>query len=419
MIQAPEMPRGARPARPASRTTVAVFSGGGTGGHLYPALALAAALQTLRPDLRPIFVGARRGLEARVLPARGVEHLLLPVEGFRRGAILGNLGVLRNLARAFAGVAGAFRSYRPDLVVVTGGYAGGPAGLVAVLMRVPLVVQEQNSVPGITTRALSRFAREIHLAFPEAVGRLPRTARHRARVSGNPVREPREVDRRAAAARFGLDPQRPIALVVGGSQGSIALNRAVLKAVTLVMEGRSGARKDEEGRIVGPRPDLQLLWSTGPAHLTGVVEALDGVGGPDWVRAVGYIEEMSSALGLADVAVSRAGAMATSEFLAWGLPAVLVPFPFAAADHQRLNARALAEAGAAVLIEEEELTGRTLWAALTRLVEDDRARTGMAERARARGRPEAARTIAESLARLLPAPVPPTVARDEDKEGRT
>jgi UDP-N-acetylglucosamine--N-acetylmuramyl-(pentapeptide) pyrophosphoryl-undecaprenol N-acetylglucosamine transferase len=148
---------------------VAVFSGGGTGGHLYPALALASALTRRRPDVHPFFVGAVRGLEARVLPELGVDHLLVPVEGFRRGALLANLQVVRLLAIALAHVAQAIHRLRPQLVVVTGGYAGGPAGLVAVLTGTRLVLQEQNSMPGLTTRFLSRFAREVHLAFPESV----------------------------------------------------------------------------------------------------------------------------------------------------------------------------------------------------------------------------------------------------------
>jgi UDP-N-acetylglucosamine--N-acetylmuramyl-(pentapeptide) pyrophosphoryl-undecaprenol N-acetylglucosamine transferase len=378
---------------------VAVFSGGGTGGHLYPALALAGALKELRPDVRSVFVGAERGIEARVLPGRGVEHLLLPVEGFKRGAILANAGVLRGLAGALAAVGDLFHRLRPSLVVVTGGYAGGPSGLVAGLMGIRLILQEQNSVPGLTTRVLAHWAREIHLAFPEAISRLPRRARSRARVSGNPVRPPLPVSRAEAAAAFGLDPDRPVVLVVGGSQGARALNEAVLEGVLAIMAGKA------------PIPgNLQLLWVTGPDHLTATREAIQGAAPdgrvPDWAQLHGYLEDMPLALALADLAVSRAGAMATSEFLARGIPALLVPFPYAAADHQSRNAQALAEAGAAEHLPESELDARDFWSRIRRLVEDRRALEAMARAARSRGRPEAAVEIAAALAAQLPAPVP-------------
>jgi UDP-N-acetylglucosamine--N-acetylmuramyl-(pentapeptide) pyrophosphoryl-undecaprenol N-acetylglucosamine transferase len=371
--------------------TVVFFAGGGTGGHLYPALALAEALVALRPDVRPVFLGARRGIEARVLPARGVEHLLLPVRGFARGAgARAQLAVLPALARALATAAGAVRDLRPELVVVTGGYAGAPAGLLATAMRVPLAVQEQNSVPGLVTRWLSLGARQVHVAFPEAVGRLPSPARSRARVSGNPVRPPVARDPARARLELGLEPYAPVVLVVGGSQGSAALNRVTLEMV----EALAGSGD----------PGFQLLWSTGPAHEGAVTGALARSGFPGWVRAVGYLDDMPAALACAALAVSRAGAMATSEFLAWGLPSILVPLPTAAADHQTQNARALATAGAALQLPEAGLAGDTLLEAVRALVDDPPRREAMARAARARGRPRAAEQIARELAGLLRPP---------------
>jgi UDP-N-acetylglucosamine--N-acetylmuramyl-(pentapeptide) pyrophosphoryl-undecaprenol N-acetylglucosamine transferase len=376
------------------RPTVVVFAGGGTGGHLYPALALAEALATQRPDVRPFFLGARRGIEARVLPDRGVEHALLPVRGFARGrGVAGRLAVLPDLARALW-IAGRYmRALRPDLVVVTGGYAGGPAGLLAAIGGVPLALQEQNSVPGLVTRRLARHARQVHVAFPEAVDRLPTRARARARVSGNPVRPPpaEPIDPRVARTTLGLDPERDVVLVVGGSQGSAALNRGVLAFVHALM-----ARAET--------PPCQLLWSTGPAHEGAVRAALGGAAPPSWVHPVGYLDEMPTALAAATLAVSRAGAMATSEFLAWGLPAVLVPLPTAAADHQTHNARALAEAGAALHLPERDLGAASLEAALRGLFDQPTRLGDMAAAASARGRPGAAVDIAAALATLLPPP---------------
>ncbi len=370
--------------------TVVLFAGGGTGGHLYPALALADALTALRPDVRPFFVGARRGVEARVLPGRGAEHLLLPVRGFARGVGLGqNLDVVPALVRSLAATARLVHALRPRLVVVTGGYAGAPAGLVAALTGVPLALQEQNSVPGFVTRGLSSFARQVHLAFPEAAGRLPRPGRRHVRMSGNPIRVPEPGDAAAARRAFGLRPEPPVVLVVGGSQGSAALNRGMLAAVAA---------------CGGEDPGFEVLWSTGPAHENDVRARLAEFGDPAWVHPVGYLDDMPSALAVATVAVSRAGAMMTSELLAWGLPAVLVPLPTAAADHQTHNARALAEAGAAVFLAESAMDGSSLLAAVRGLVDHDDRRAAMARAARERSHPAAAADIARQLATLLPPP---------------
>ncbi|HSM61856.1 MAG TPA: UDP-N-acetylglucosamine--N-acetylmuramyl-(pentapeptide) pyrophosphoryl-undecaprenol N-acetylglucosamine transferase, partial [Longimicrobiales bacterium] len=272
-------------------------------------------------------------------------------------------------------------------------YAAAPAGIVAGLTRVPLVVQEQNAVPGITARLLSRWARRVHVAFPEAVSRLPARARTRTVVSGNPVRAESGLPRAEARAALGLPPAARVLLVVGGSQGSLALNRTVLAAVRAVA---SGALARPEG--------LHVLWSTGPKHHEAVSGALLESGTPGWVTALPYLDDMPSALAASDLAVSRAGAMATAELLVCGLPAILVPLPTAAADHQARNAEALAAAGAAVVLPEEGLTGEALWRTVISLVLDEPRMRAMADRARARGLPAAASEVAEDIAALLPEP---------------
>lgn len=372
-----------------------LFSGGGTGGHLYPALALADALVALRPDVRPFFVGSERGLEARVLAERGVPHALLTVRGLARGALLSNWRVGPALVRALLQAHRVYRRLDPVLSVVTGGYASGPSGLVAAVRGVPLVVQEQNSVPGLTTRLVARSARQIHLAFPEAAARLPARARPRVRLSGNPIQPPVPIDRTEARRAFGLARESFTVLVLGGSQGSAALNAAVLDAVRL----------HPEGAVDGSRVALELLWSTGTAHAVGVNEALAELGAPSWVHALDYVRDMPPALAAADLAVSRAGAMATSEFLSWGLPALLVPLPSAAADHQSCNAVALAAAGAALHLPEAELSGERLWSAITALALDRGRLAELRAAARARGRPDSAHRIATALVELLPSPM--------------
>jgi UDP-N-acetylglucosamine--N-acetylmuramyl-(pentapeptide) pyrophosphoryl-undecaprenol N-acetylglucosamine transferase len=371
---------------------VVVFSGGGTGGHLYPALALADALLEIRPDVRVFFVGASRGLEARVLPQRGLDHCLLPVEGFQRGrGLLTSWRAVPALVGSLRTVGELFVRLRPNAVVVTGGYASGPAGIAAGLMGLPLVVQEQNSVPGLTTRALSRWASRIHVAFPEASGHLPASRRDRVRFSGNPVRAVADVHRAEARRLLGLPETGLVLLVTGGSQGSLALNRTLEAAV----------RGFSAGEL--RRPDgLHVLWATGPKHFEGVSATLASTGSPAWIHAVPYLDDMPGALATADLALSRAGAMTTAELLNNGLPAILVPLPTAAADHQMKNAEALAQAGAAIVAPEEGLTGPALWQRVAALAEDAELRAEMRAAALDRARPAAAADIAQDVAALLP-----------------
>ncbi|HEU5210460.1 MAG TPA: undecaprenyldiphospho-muramoylpentapeptide beta-N-acetylglucosaminyltransferase [Longimicrobiales bacterium] len=369
-----------------------LFAGGGTGGHLYPALALADALQEVRPGTQVHFVGAQRGVEARVLPQRGVPHTLLPFHPVYRAQVWRNATTMMGLSRSFLGLGRLFMRFSPRLVVATGGYASAPAGLFAVAAGVPLAVQEQNSFPGLTVRMLARFAAQVHLGFPEAAQRMKPGRNTEVFALGNPIRPPAQIDRAAARARFGLSPDSTVVLIVGGSQGALALNDALLEALRAVAAGE----------LQRPASKLEILWATGPSHIDAIGAEIERLGAADWVRAVGYIDAMNDALSSADVAVSRAGAMATAELLAWGVPMLLVPLPTAAADHQTHNAQALDAAGAALHLPQATLTGSVLWRALADLLADPARQESMRAAARGRAHPDAAREIAEQLARLLP-----------------
>jgi UDP-N-acetylglucosamine--N-acetylmuramyl-(pentapeptide) pyrophosphoryl-undecaprenol N-acetylglucosamine transferase len=298
--------------------------------------------------------------------------------------------VLPRLGVSLLHVADLFQELRPEAVVVTGGYAGGPAGIGAGLAGIPLVLQEGNAVPGVTTRLLSRWARQVHVAFPEASDHLPAAVRSRVIVSGNPVRTPPRLTREEARRAFDLPADALVVLVSGGSQGAAALNRVLLEAVEAVAAGAADRP-----------PGLRLLWSTGPRHHREVTDRLKTLGEPHWVLALPYIDDMLVALAGADLAVSRAGAISTAELLNQGLPAILVPLPTAAADHQRRNAEALAAAGAALLAPEESLTGEALWVQVLGLAGDSARRDAMSTAARDRARPKAAAEIATAVTRLM------------------
>jgi UDP-N-acetylglucosamine--N-acetylmuramyl-(pentapeptide) pyrophosphoryl-undecaprenol N-acetylglucosamine transferase len=368
-----------------------IFAGGGTGGHLYPALNIAAAMRAARPGLETVFVGARRGVEARVLPEKGVDYRLLSLQPIHRRQVWRNWRLLPSLVSSVWSLARLTARLRPSLVVGTGGYASGPACGWAVLTGIPLAIQEQNAFPGLATRWLSRFARQIHLGFPEALEHLRPGRATEVHQHGNPIAPPDAApDRGPARAFFGLQATSTVVLVVGGSQGARAINEALLAALEQVA---AGAAARPEG--------VELVWATGPTHVAGLRARLEPLGVDDWVHVLGYIDDMPKALSAADLAVSRAGAMATAELLAWGVPAVLVPLPTAAADHQAHNARALAAAGAAVALPEAEASPDRLWSEITALARDPGRRKGMRTRALERAAPDAARRIAEDLLRIV------------------
>jgi UDP-N-acetylglucosamine--N-acetylmuramyl-(pentapeptide) pyrophosphoryl-undecaprenol N-acetylglucosamine transferase len=359
-----------------------LFTGGGTGGHLMPALALAQALRDARPDVEAVLAGALRGIEAEILPRHPFRHYLLPIEPLYRRSWWRNLRWPLVAWRVWRSVGRMLAVERPDVVVGTGGYASGPVVWRAQRAGIPTALQEQNAIPGLTTRWLARRARQIHLGFPEAKALLRPGPRTEVFSLGNPIRPPAAEDggdRATALAAFGLDPSRQTVLVFGGSQGARVINYAVAGA----LEHRG-------------LQNVNLLWGTGPMH--AVTFARYAVTGRVVVQ--GFFDPIARAYRSADVVVSRAGAMTTAELCAWGKASVLVPLAAAAADHQLHNARALEEAGAAVLLTEQELSGRTLASRVGELLGDPSRRASIEVAARSRGRPSAAADIVSKLLTL-------------------
>ena len=366
---------------------LAVFTGGGTGGHLYPALAIARALVSVRPDVSPLFVGARRGIERTVLPGTGFRHVLLDLHPFYRSAPWRSWRTVWGLAASWRRLGAALGDEVPAIVVATGGYASSATLAWCVVKGVTFVLQEQNSVPGQTNRLFSRWAREVYLGYPEAAVRLSTRAIAHAIHTGNPVEPPPEPrpSRSEARTRFGIATGARVLLVFGGSQGSAALN----------------ARVDDW--IGTGLPDgLHVIWATGPSHFQRYAHRAS-----ERVIVRDYLSPIAEAYAVTDLALTRAGAMTTAELCAWGIPALLVPLPTAAADHQTANARALADAGAARWIPESEATAVRIDAEVRALLGNDGALRALAVGASSRARTGAASDIAARVSRLLPpAPSP-------------
>ena len=354
-----------------------LFAGGGTGGHLMPALALAQALRDARPDVESVLVGAARGIEKDVLPRYPFRHHLLPIEPLYRHSWWRNARWPLVAWRVWRAVGKVLAVEQPTVVVGAGGYVAGPVVWRAQRAGLPTVLQEQNAYPGLTTRWLARGARQIHLGFPEAAARLTAGPRTTVYAPGNPIRPPQPGDHAAALAAFGLAPDRLTLLVFGGSQGARALNYAVAGTLEHGMLG-----------------DVNVLWGTGPVHAS----AFERYAVPGRVVVQGFFDPMARAYLAADLVVCRAGAMTTAELCAWGKASVLVPLPTATADHQTCNARALAADGAAELLPESGLSAATFVATVGGLLRDGARREAMAAAARARGRPNAA---AETMSRIL------------------
>ncbi len=357
-----------------------LFAAGGTGGHILPALSVADELRSMIPNLEPLFVGTRSGLEAKLVPQAGYSISFISAKGVRgRGAAARVLSV----ARIGVGFLQALRitaRFRPDVVFGAGGYASAAAVLAASFLRRTIVLQEQNSIPGLTNRLLARFAKRVYLGFEKAGEGF---GSHRGLVvTGNPLRgDVVSAADRDTRGEFGLAADRPVLLVFGGSQGARKLNRAAVEYLLV-------------------RENVQAIIQTGAQDYPWVAERTATLG--KRVFAAPYIEAMHRAYGAADVVLARAGALSVSEIAAVGLPAILVPYPFATDDHQRHNAAFLADAGGAVVVADAELTGERLAAALDPLLAD-RSRLAAMRRALATvARRDAARRIAVDMIGLAP-----------------
>jgi undecaprenyldiphospho-muramoylpentapeptide beta-N-acetylglucosaminyltransferase len=360
----------------ASPSTFAIVTGGGTAGHVNPALAIADALVAAgHPRATIHYVGSERGIEARLVPPTGYAMTLLPGRGIQRKLTLANLSAVAGLLVAGVKAVRLVGRLRPKVVIAVGGYASVAVGLAAVLRRVPLVVAEQNLAPGAANRLLARFAKASAVAFEGTP--LPRAV-----VTGNPIRDEITAidpgrDRDAARRAFGVGEGRRLLLVFGGSLGALRLNEAVLGALA-PWQGRTDLSVHH---VVGTR-DWSVIGAATPSAL-GALE----------YRAVAYEDDMPAALAAADVAVCRAGSSTCFELAAAGLPAVLVPSPYVTADQQTTNASHLVAVGAAVLVADHDLDGPRLVAEVDALLADPARLSAMGTAARTWARPHAAADI--------------------------
>ena len=371
--------------------TSVIIGAGGTGGHIYPGLATADAIRAARPDSQIVFVGTKRGLEGRLIPQAGYELVtvdMLPLNtNLRWRLAFFPFSIVRSTVQTLR----TLRERKADVVLGMGGYPSVPAVLAAWLARVPRIIHESNATPGLANRFVSRFAPNIALAFREGGRNLPR---HRdTRLVGMPISESlaafdRDALREEARAHFNLKDGERMVLVSGGSLGAVRLSRAAADL--------AGRWRD--------RTDIRLVIKTGRDQLPAIEQQLTSNGGHAVATAVAYLDRMDLAYAAADITVCRAGSGTVAELSHVGLPAVLVPYPSAAHDHQSFNAQALVDVGAAVMIPDSDVTADRLEQVLTPILADPARLAAMAAAAHQTVHTTAARDLARWVLELADHP---------------
>jgi len=324
-----------------------LISGGGTGGHIFPAIAIADALKKIVPDVEILFIGAKGRMEMEIVPSAGYSIESIEIEGFNRNNILANVSIFFKVWKSINSCKSIIKHFNAQIAIGTGGFVSGPVLWAAANMRLPIFIQEQNSVPGITNRILAHRAKLIFTAYP-AMEKYFNSKK--IIYSGNPVRSAilnSTPGRENSCAYFGFNPTMPVLFVYGGSQGSVSINKALISSL-----------------VHFEKNNIQVLWQTGKLFFE---DALNYVrdNGLKLIKIFKFINEMQYAYGASNLCISRAGAMAISELALKGVPAILVPLPSAAHNHQYHNAMTLDRAGAAICLEEVHLENK-----LSRIVLD-------------------------------------------------
>lgn len=354
-----------------------IITGGGTGGHIFPALAIADALRAAEPECDILFVGAKGKMEMDLVPKRGYDIRGLEIRGFNRQKLMSNFALPYLVLKSVTDAIKLIIEFKPDAVVGVGGYASGPVGAAAVMKGLPLILQEQNSFAGATNRMLARFAKAVCVAYPgmDAVFGLKRT-----HYTGNPVRVEMQgiskVPKSEALKHFNLPENNPTVFVTGGSLGAGVINEAIASSL-------------DHFRL----NNINLLWMTGKSYYERY-KALE----VDGIAILPFIDKMELAYRAADLVVCRAGALTISELACQKMPSILVPSPNVAEDHQTKNAKALVEKDAAIMVSDDR--ARTeLWLKIAELLNDKEHRENQALHIAEFARPDAGRDIAEIIRR--------------------
>lgn len=365
-----------------------IVSGGGTGGHIYPAITLIRMIKEKVKDCEVLYVGTEFGLEADIVPKEKIAFKTIHVKGFARKITTENIKVLCKSIHSIWESKKIIKEFNPDIVIGTGGYVCGPILLAASLMGIPTMIQEQNVIPGITNKILAKFVRHIAVGYADSQKYF-----HSDKVvfTGNPVRkEVLTASRENGIENFALDVNKKTILISGGSRGARSINNAMI---------------DVHAHFAGNK-EIQLLHVTGKDEYNGIIAKLrrksidiEKVGN---IIIKPYLYNMPDAIAATDLAIFRAGAIGLAELTARGIPAILIPYPYAAENHQEHNALAMQKASAGIMILDKELTGKKLIDIINNLLQEEGKLSFMAKASKALGKPNAASDIADIAIQMLP-----------------
>lgn len=366
-----------------------IVTGGGTGGHIYPAIAIAQGIMAKWPDSEVLYVGTAGGMESRIAPAAGIAFAAVTARGWQGrtpGQLVKALAAIRKGETEARKIVEAFS---PQAVIGTGGYVCLPVAAAAILKKVPVYLHEQNAYPGLSNRLISIWAQRVMTTFEEAAAHFPPSVRKKILLTGLPVRqEIAAAGRQEACARLGLDPGKLTILAVGGSTGARSMNLAMLTVI----------------RHFCKDPAVQILHACGQRDYEMMQQRLEEAGvlysGENNILLRPYIDEMQYALGAADLCIGRAGAAFLAEMTLCGIPGILVPYPYASGDHQTYNARSLEQKQAAVVIEDKKLSGEMLLQRIQEILFNESRRAEMRNNSRKAARPEALNAILQVLSQI-------------------
>lgn len=360
-----------------------IVSGGGTGGHIFPAIAIADAFKRRHPDAEILFVGAKGRMEMERMPKAGYPIEGLWISGFKRELSLDNLSFPFKLISSLCKARRILKRFKPDAVVGVGGFASGPTMRKATSLGIPVIIQEQNSFPGVTNKIVAPKAARICVAYENMDRWFPKD---KIVITGNPLRNnivSQNDNRLDAVKSFGLDPEKPVILLVGGSQGALGINRGISAKLQMFKDN-----------------DFQMIWQTGKFYIEQATREIEALGLTDRVKPTVFIEKMDMAYAAADVVISRAGAMSISELSLVRKPVVFVPLPTAAEDHQTKNAQSLVNADAAVMVKNSE-TEEQLLPVVFNLLKDNEKMLAMSENIAKFAKPNAAEDIVDEIDKIL------------------
>ncbi|HBF0843807.1 undecaprenyldiphospho-muramoylpentapeptide beta-N-acetylglucosaminyltransferase [Clostridioides difficile] len=361
-----------------------LLSGGGTGGHVYPAIAIANKIRDEHPDAEIIFVGTEKGIESEIVPKYGFELKTVTVQGFKRKIDFDNVKRVFKLFKGLEQSRKIVKKFKPDIVIGTGGYVSGPVLFNASMGKIPAIIHEQNSFPGVTNKILSKTVTKVLTSFEDSHKRFPETAEDKLVFTGNPVRKEILLSRKNIARKnLSISDEKRMVLCYGGSGGSRKINDAMRLVIKNMVN-----------------EDIAFIFATGKSYYDEFMESISDINLKPYQKVVPYLEDMANALAASDLVIGSAGAISLAEITALGKPSIIIPKAYTAENHQEYNAKSIEKQGAGIAILEKNLTPESLNTAVFKLLGDRELLVDMANASKTIGKPEAIDLIYDEIMKV-------------------